>query len=303
MALAAVAHCKSITSAAEFLCKTQPAVSAHLRQLSEAVGEPLLVRHRNGVELSEAGLRLLPFAQACVRSMEAARQTAVRLRGLEEGQLRILASTSVAVYLLPQTLAEFHRLYPRIELIVERSSASRSLKLLAGGGYNVAVIVDAPAVTSLAPENFVQHVIGLDETVLIVPPEHPLASRSVVEFAELDGLAIIERERESTTQRLVRNCAMQAGIGFSIVLTTEGTDALKEAVLQGFGCAFISRMAVQREVAGGVLKAIGLRTPPLSRQVKLICPSEGECSPAALRFVQILLQGRKTAGTPPSILG
>src|SRR4051812_37474154 len=130
IALASVASSGSLTAASGELGRTQPAVSAQLKQLSQTVGMPLLVRHRHGVRLAPAAEILLPYAQACVRAIDGAQQTAERLLGLDVGKLRVLASTSVAVYMLPPVLAAFHASYPGIELQMSQLNAQDAIGAL-----------------------------------------------------------------------------------------------------------------------------------------------------------------------------
>src|ERR1043165_2880172 len=84
IALAVVGRTGSLTAASTALGKTQPAVSAQLKQLSDAAGAPLLTRHRYGVTLTPAGESLLSYAEACLRALEGAEQAIARLRGVEE---------------------------------------------------------------------------------------------------------------------------------------------------------------------------------------------------------------------------
>lgn len=80
----------SFSGAAAALSLTQPAVSNQMNQLSRSLGEPLFTRHRLGVNLTPAGLQLLPHAQALLRALESAGTVASELRGLDTGTVRSL---------------------------------------------------------------------------------------------------------------------------------------------------------------------------------------------------------------------
>ncbi len=287
IALASVASSGSLTAASSTLGKTQPAVSAQLKQLGAAVGAPLLVRHRYGVRLAPAAATLLPYAQACVRALEGAQQAVERLRGLEEGKLRVLASTSVAVYLLPPVLADFHRQYPGVELQMTRHNADDAIGALERGEGDIAV-VRGPARAPSPAANFVIDTLVSDETVLVVPRAHPLARRRQVRPKDLDGVEIVDREQGSASRALVERMAARAKIGFRVKFQTVGVEALKEAVLQGFGAGFLSRLAVQREVDAGTLAAIRIDAPELVQRVTIAYPALGQCPPTVQKFVEIL---------------
>jgi DNA-binding transcriptional LysR family regulator len=266
--------------------KTQPAVSAQLKQLAAAVGAPLVTRHRYGVTLTAAGETLLPYAQACVRAIEGAEQATQRLRGVEEGRLSILASTSVAVYMLPAALAAFHSRFPGIELRIARHNAEDAMKQLASGDGDVAVVRGSPPIDAAA--NLVTRVLMADETLLVVTRGHPLARRRRLQPEELDGIEIVDRESTSATRALIERIAARAGIKFRVKFQTVGVEALKEAVQQGFGAGFMSRLAVRREVEAGILAAIPIDAPELTQHITIAYPTLGQCSPAVPKFVEII---------------
>lgn len=296
-ALAWVARTGSLTAAGNALGRTQPALSAQLKMLTDAVGASVISRHRHGVTLTSAGNEILAYAESCMRALEGAQQAVTRMRGLETGKLNVLASTSVAVYMLPSALAEFHARYPAVEIRVTRHNAEEAMRALERGLGDVALVRGSPVAMSkgFAP-NFVTQNLLEDETVLAVTPGHPLARKKEVSPADLDGLSIVSREATSATQALVQRAVENAGIRLKIVFQTVGVEALKEAVLQGFGAGFLSRLAVRREVEAGSLKAIHIRAPELKQHITITYPELGQCSPAVPIFVDIIWELNRKIG-------
>ncbi len=296
-ALAWVARTGSLTAAGNALGRTQPALSAQLKMLADAVGAPVIIRHRHGVNLTSAGQELLAYAESCLRALEGAQQAVTRMRGLETGKLDVLASTSVAVYMLPSSLARFHARYPAVEIRVTRHTAEVAMRALERGLGDVALVRGSPAVMTdgFAP-NFVVQKLLEDETVLAVTPDHPLARRKVVSLADLDGLGIVSREPTSATQTLVQSAADIAGIRFRTMFQTVGVEALKEAVLQGFGAGFLSKLAIRREVEAGTLKAIRIRAFDFRQDITISYPESGQCSPAVPIFVDIVRELNQNGG-------
>jgi DNA-binding transcriptional LysR family regulator len=296
-ALAWVARTGSLTAAGNALGRTQPALSAQLKMLANAAGAPVISRHRHGVTLTSTGNELLAYAESCMRAFEGAQQAVTRMRGLEAGKLNVLASTSVAVYMLPSALAEFHARYPAVEIRVMRHNAEEAMRALERGLGDVALVRGSPAtITEGFAPNFVVQKLLEDETVLAVTPGHPLARREEVSPSDLDGLSIVGREETSATQTLVQRAAASAGIRLKMVFQTVGVEALKEAVLQGFGAGFISRLAIRREVEAGSLKAIRIRAPELKQHITIAYPELGQCPPAVPIFVDIIRDLHRKSG-------
>ena len=111
---AAVAEHRNISRAAVALHLSQPAVSGQLRQLQDEFGEPLYQRDGRGVRLTPAGEQLASYATRLRDTWRQAHAYRDALRGLEQGTLRIGASTTPASYLLPYLIADFHRRYPDV---------------------------------------------------------------------------------------------------------------------------------------------------------------------------------------------
>lgn len=118
LTFAAVAETGNISRAGERLHLSQPAVSGQLRLLQDSVGEPLYRRHSRGIVLTPAGEGLLEHARRLRRVLDEAIVYRDRLRGLESGNLRIGASSTIASFLLPRLIAEFNRRYPGIKIRV-----------------------------------------------------------------------------------------------------------------------------------------------------------------------------------------
>ncbi|NEK55768.1 LysR family transcriptional regulator, partial [Rhizobium leguminosarum] len=98
---AAVAEHRNISRAALALHLSQPAVSGQLRQLQDEFGEPLYLREGRGVRLTPAGEQLASYAARLRDTFRQAYAYRDALRGMEQGTLRIGASTTPASYLLP----------------------------------------------------------------------------------------------------------------------------------------------------------------------------------------------------------
>ncbi|GAA4332229.1 LysR family transcriptional regulator [Pigmentiphaga soli] len=290
LALAAVARTGSLTAAGNELGKTQPAVSAQLRELADSVGTPLFLRHRYGVTLTREAETLLPYAEACARAVEGANQAVVRLKGLEVGSLHLLASTSTAVYFLPPVLSSFHAGYPGIDIKISRHQAESAIEALKRGQGDLAVVRCAPALLSKLPPNLVAEHLMKDDTVLVVPHGHKLARFKSVDLRKLDGLDIVSREPGSATQGLVDRLVASAGARLNVKFQTVGVEGVKEAILRGFGAGFLSRLSVERDVANGTLVAIPIKSSRAHQVIAVIHPTSGHRAPAGSRFVTALLE-------------
>ncbi|NYH20332.1 DNA-binding transcriptional LysR family regulator [Paraburkholderia bryophila] len=171
---AAVAEHRNISRAAVALHLSQPAVSGQLRQLQDEFGEPLYQRDGRGVRLTPAGEQLASYASRLRDTWRQAHAYRDALRGLEQGTLRIGASTTPASYLLPYLIAEFHRRFPEVTLHAADGNTTEIVGAL--GSVDIAMI-EGPVGADLPPDTAV-HAWREDEIVAIMPSSHPLARLS-----------------------------------------------------------------------------------------------------------------------------
>ena len=280
---ATVAKTGSLSAAAKVLFKSQPAVSSQLKKLQEAVGEPLYKRWRYGVVLTPAGKALLPYAQTLARSLEGARQYARELQEGSSGYLRVAASTTIAMYYLPRRLKTFADAHSEVELQLLACNTQEALTLLRNGSADLALI-EGPD-----DEAELEHaVIAHDEIILALLPEHPLARRKRIGPKDLQDLPVVRREDGSGTRAVVDAALAQHSVRPRTKLEAKGVDAVKEAILQGFGAGFISRLAVKREVEMGLLVALPIGIKGFRRPLSIVHPEANLCSQNARRFITFI---------------
>lgn len=282
LTLSWVADEGSLSRAAEALNLTQPAVSNRMGRLASVVGEPLFTRHRLGVRLTPAGLGLLPHARAVGRALEGASSFAAGLRGLEVGTARIAASTTIASYLLPAVLARYRRAHPSLEVEQFVGNTGEVIERLVANGAEVA-LVEGPV--DRLPPGIEQHLVRRDEIVLVTLPHHPLAGEDR-EPHELNGLEVVWREKGSGTREVAERAL--DGIHLKNVLELGGSEAVKEAVAEGLGSAFLSRLVVEREARAGIFAATTVNAPGMTRSLILLRPPLELLSRACDRFLKVL---------------
>ncbi|GGR15786.1 LysR family transcriptional regulator [Deinococcus ruber] len=281
-----VARLGNLSTAAGELHLTQPAVSNQIKLLTQAVGEPLLTRHRYGVRLTPAGEGLLPYAVATSRALEGARQYAADLHGLNLGTLNIAASSTIAATILPGVLATYHDRFPNVTLHVQQGNTQDVMNLLLAQKCELALI-EGPV--SGLPLDLKQQVFRRDTLRLVVAPGHPFAVRTSLSPDDLINLGVVWREPGSGTREVAKAVLEQAGIQTREVLTLTGTEAVKEAVMTGLGVSFLSELSIRRDVEAGRLVCPALDMPGLERDLSIVSADEDLLSRAVRVFLTSLV--------------
>jgi DNA-binding transcriptional LysR family regulator len=277
-----VAKHLNYTRAAEEVNLSQPSVSVRMRQLEHDLGSKLFEQLGKKVALTEAGQLLLPYAIRVIAAMDDARHAIDELQGLERGSVRIGASTTPGMYLIPGTIARFKQLYPKIDVHlavrdtrqIEEGVIKNEFDFGFVGGHLVGDEVDVlPWIT--------------DELVLIAPARHRLAGRKIVRPKDLTSEKFISREQGSATRAAVAAHLKNCRVEVEGVMELENPESVKKAVQHGLGIAFISSFAVESELKAKTLVAVTLQGPEIRRELKIVYRKDKHLSKAARAFIKI----------------
>ncbi|MBM3559207.1 MAG: LysR family transcriptional regulator, partial [Alphaproteobacteria bacterium] len=156
-----VAETGNLSRAAEALHIVQPALSRQIALLEAELGTQLLVRHRRGVTLTEAGIALREHAQGILAGVDAARQAVSALGGEPTGTVALGLPTSM-LYVLSGALVEgYRRRYPRVALRLHEAIGHVIEALMEDGRLDVAVIIEPRAIRGVAQETLVSEAMCL----------------------------------------------------------------------------------------------------------------------------------------------
>jgi DNA-binding transcriptional LysR family regulator len=241
----------NFSEAARQLHMTQPSVSQHIQALEQQFDQPLFYRYGRYVELTEGGRRLVTLARDMVVCWARIEEEMETLKGEVTGHLVVSCPTTLAKYILPQLLVQFHRSYPRVSITSQMSSQEQSLEMLCNGELHFA-LASTPH-TCHSDVEFRRFMV--DPVQLIAPLSHPWATRGEIEPEELYDADVIMREAGSGTRSAVREALATVGIhenDLRTFLTLCNSEAIALAVQEELGVAFVSQFVVSRLVAGKV---------------------------------------------------
>jgi len=276
----------SFSEVAKKLSISQPAVSFQIQRLERDLGVRLIDRSQKAVTMTEAGKRLLRFAETVVEERDHLQNDLDRLREEVSGDLIIAASTIPGEFLLPPILGKFKALHPAIRARVVVSDSLTVITRVQDGTYEVGFCGMTPEGQYL--ESFK---ITEDEIILIVFPEHPFAKQMEISLAELEGEPLIFREPTSGTQQSLENLLSQAGLDLRkwvphLVLGT--TQAVVSAVEAKAGIAFVSNLAIKKSLALGLVKQVAIENLRLSRNFYCVYRRERVVSRLLSEFIAFI---------------
>jgi DNA-binding transcriptional LysR family regulator len=281
-AFCAVVEKKSFSQAAEKLGVTQPAVSLQVRALEQRLGQTLLDRSGRRVEPTEAGKRLYRSAQRMLSLEQQLFEDVAEEEGGLHGTLSIGASTGPGAHLVPLLLCEFQRAHPDLHVALSISDTQSVIDRVAERDLELGVVGALRRHRSLEFQPLVR-----DEIVLAVPPSHRAAGGSLT-VEELQEETLIVMQEGAGVRQVVEEELRRAGLrlrGVEPKLELGLQESIKSAVGAGFGVSFISRTAIEGELAAGTLAAARVEGVEPVRQIYLVRGRGRAATRAAEEFV------------------
>ena len=257
----AVAEREHVTRAAAALGLTQSAVSAAIAALEARHETQLFDRVGRRIQLTAAGKAFLGEARAVIARAEAAELMLSELGSRAKGAINAAASQTIASYWLPPRLVRFRDTAPDVDVRLEQGNTSAVIEAVKAGTVDIGFVEGEVKAGALAVDQ-----VGIDEMVLVVAPDHPLAARRGLKPADLTAADWIVREPGSGTRSEAENTLAGLGVPIHerrIAMVLPSNEAVRAAVEAGAGIAALSELVVSESIAAGRLKRL---KPALGRR-------------------------------------
>ncbi len=271
-----IVRLKSFSKAAQTCFRTQPAISAQVRQLEQELNTTLFERLGTRISLTIAGRIFAEYAEQILNLRKQAQDSINELEKVPRGELVIAANEATCIYVLPEVFSHYKRLFPNIQLQVDRSFGARVVE----------AVVDNLA--DFGEKKLQVVLIHTDEIKCIVPPDHAIARARMVTCHDILGNPLL-LPRAGTTRARLNAWLEPTEDHLQISMELDSTEMMKRFVMAGLGIAFLAASNCEDEVRDGKLKTISLGPEPVSRRLGLIYRKDKALSKAALGFIQVIL--------------
>src|SRR5438067_1571778 len=284
---AAVARLGSLSAASGVVNLSQPAVSRQVQALERRLGTRLLDRGARGAQVTEAGEAVARGAADVLSRLEEMEAELALLRGGEGGTLRVGATVTVCLYLLPSLLRRYRERYPRQEIVILNERSRQIPDLVRDRRIDIGIA------SSTAPPPGVRRVPWCELSLVLLvanpdsdlPADDPALSRLLnpgvqafrhsgaqEEEGEHPNARTPERLNARTPEHLntpppfvlatpgslralMEQVLARAGIEPRVVAEADSLEVVKRLVQDGFGRAIVPAVCVTDED-----RAAGLHT-------------------------------------------
>lgn len=256
----------SFSKASQILFISQPAVSKHIKALEVKYKTHLFERKGHSLQLSEAGKLLY------VRLMEARKiqnklefeLSTIKDKFKAKGHLKLGASTTVALYILPKILSAFHQKYPDVKISLLNRNSETIVNSLTDELIDLGIVEAKNKRSAILYQPFL-----LDEVVGVCSAKSPIAQRGSIRIEEIKSIPIVLREQGSGTLSALKQMLGKHGIKLSdlnVSVRLAGTEALKNFLKEDDCLGFLPGRSVLKELRDKELVMVNIEGLHIQRE-------------------------------------
>ena len=279
---AAVAALGSFRAASEQLHLSQPALSAHIRDLEDALGVPLFHRTTRSVRLTSDGEGFLVRARRVIGELKSGIMELRDRATLHRGRVVVACVPTIACHALSKVLATFSQRYPEIDVQVVDDGAQALIRRVSDRTADIGIgpfpeRADDLQFTSIAHDRF----------VAVFPQQHPLAGASKVRLKDLLGFPLLTLVSGTNVRAVLERAFEQQGLAFRPAFEVLNHYTLGGMVEAGLGVTALPSMALSM-LSNPLLKTSMITNPAITRDVGIVQRRDHAHTPAVDAFLQAL---------------
>jgi DNA-binding transcriptional LysR family regulator len=281
-----IVETRSFSKAAQAKHMTQSAMSRLVKSLEDELGVTLLHRKGKAVVPTGEGRLLYDHSKKILDEYGRLEQSVSSAAASAKSALRLGASRTPAVHLLPQLLYDFSKAHPQIRIDLSICRTASVLRDLRDGKIDIGIVESA-----VTDGRFAVVPLADDELILIAPENHPLARRKGIPLAELVAEPLILPESGSAEREQVDACFRGAGIDIRRLRTRMALgspELIVHMVRAGLGIALVSKWAAFSAVKEGSVKVLRSPLKNLQRTFAIVSDAAATPPPAAVLFREFL---------------
>lgn len=285
-----VSESGSFSRAAEELFLTQPAVSKRIAALEQSLDIHLFDRIGKTVQLTEAGLALLPGCHRIIDEIEDSQRIISNLRDITRGELRLATSHHIGLHRLPPVLQAYTKQYAEVELDLNFMDSEQACKLVLNGDVELAIVT----LPITRDERLSRVPVWKDQMHCVAAKNHALAKTQKVMPEDLWDAPAILPPSGSYTRTLIDRAL---GLGDAstdeppqskssvTLLETHYLETIKAMVEIGLGWSVLPESMLDKK-----LKALTVAKVRITRDLGVIFHNKRTLSNAANAMLNLLKQ-------------
>jgi DNA-binding transcriptional LysR family regulator len=273
----------NFSRAAEKVLRSQPAVSAQIRQLEEEYGAKLFDRTKKSVTLTPAGEVFLEYVKRMIALREESLRAIADSESETRGVLSIGANETTFLYVLPELLSRYHARFPQVRISVYRNFSHKVLEKVEDDALELGIVTMPLRSSSVKCEP-----IFRDPLVWITNAQNPLAKQKSIPLSDLAQVDLI-LHKTGSLRRIMEKQLRPFRPKLRVTMELTSAEMVKKFVAAGLGVSMISEAFVQEEIKEGKIKVLNTDMEPIYRELGIVHHEGRSLSRAAQEFLEMAL--------------
>lgn len=262
---------------------TPSAVSQQIALLEQEAGVQLIERQGRGVRLTRAGEVLVDHTERVLAILDEARSELASIKREVAGTLRVASFPTVAAAVLPRAIMALRTRYPYLEIVLEELEPAEGLAALGSWQADLAFVDDLSLKLYGKQRDFEKVPILDDVLQVIVPCDHPLASKPSLSIAELRQERWALDSASSFYAEFIMNLCRRAGYEPMVNASGRGFEIVSAMVAGGCSITIVPSLRLATPLQGVV--AVKLR-PEIGRKISVAYRRGERKHPAIKVFIE-----------------
>lgn len=283
MVFESVARLGSLARAAEEMFLSQSTVSSRMRQIADAVGEPLFEQQGRMVKLTPLGEELHAACREIFETWRKFERATMQLKALESGQVRAACASSAGAF-MTSMVESFRALHARIDVRLEVAHRDVLLERMARGDDDLYVMSEPPRHFDISAQPFLENPL-----VAVAPPGHELASAGTVTPARLAQERLLLPPRGAGTRLAIDRFFRERGVSLAEPVEMAIGAPLVPVLLAHSAIAIVAHVAVYGALQDAAVTILDVAGFPIEASWYLVSISERPLTTAARAFAAFAL--------------
>lgn len=246
-----VVICGSISKAATINYTSQPAISRSIKTLEQELNTKLFVRTKKGIELTERGRELFFYVEQGYNSFLTGERSLLEDKNLLRGKLSIGIPSHIATFYLFDSLDDFHKKYPNIEITIISKSTSNLLELLRS--HEIDFIIDSEPVMTKDPSITIKHIKNL-HNAFIAAIDYDTSNIKCLK--DLESIPVIIPIKGTANRQDLDELLVKNKVELNNVLNIHTSELIIGAIKRKLGVGYVIKELVTHEINNGLLKEV-----------------------------------------------
>jgi len=263
----AAAELRSMSSAAKKIHMSQPAVSQTIIELEKLLNTKLFDRLNRKLVLTFSGEVFYSYAQKILGLIHEADSSIKDITNVHTGKIKIGASSTYGIYLLPKIIAEFQKQYEDVELVFTIDNTHIIEELILNHQIDIGIVEGLNYSGDLISKKLFD-----DELSFICSIDHEWVKegRLEAEPADLSSQTLILREKGSGTRQVIDDVIQYKKLPYKTIYSLSNLEAIKKAVESNIGVSFLTHISVEEEIKNKKLMPIKIKGIEFKREFSVI---------------------------------